>query len=260
MLRNSLKFRTPRDNFVVNSLNEDSILEKAERLCLKNAKQYINDADILYSVKSYGHALALTVLSDVELGKAVIYNLWRKGLLSEETLTKPYQSSFLERQYGLLASDTWWVGLVIASNVDELVQNLLDASEKGVGASAVKGGELSAQANQRITELVEIMGRENKKLKELEEYRTKGFFVDFSLKEAKISTPAFVERTLVKEQLQKARKRIKRGEPFLSLPLNEALRRIAQLMLKEAFKSILPLRSRISQFILPVKNQFEESH
>lgn len=193
---------------MVNSLNEDSILGKAEKLCLKNAKQYIKDADMLYSVKSYGHALALTVLSDVELGKAVIYNLWHKGLLSEDTLTQPYQSYFRERQYGLLASETWWVGLVIASNVDELVQNLLDASEEA-GTSAAEGGELSASAMQRITELIEILGRENKKLRELEEYRTRGFFVNFSLHEAKISTPALVERTLVKERLQKAKKRIK---------------------------------------------------
>ena len=45
------------------------------RLCLTNAKQYIKDAKILYSMKSYGHALALTVLSDIEVGKSVIYHI-----------------------------------------------------------------------------------------------------------------------------------------------------------------------------------------
>jgi len=232
-------------------LNEDSILENAERLCLRNSKQYISDADILYSFKSYGHALALIVLSDVELGKAVIYNLWRKGLLSEDKLIQPYQSFFLGNQYELLASETWWIGLVIASNVDLLVQNLLDASEGGLETSANQGGELPEQAMQRITKIVEMMGFENTKLSEIEDYRTKGFFVKFSFQEAKISTPALVERTLVREQLEKAKKRIKRGEPFFLLPLNEKLAELAQLMVGEAFKSILPLRNRISQFILP---------
>lgn len=223
---------------------------------MNNAKQYLKDADILYSFKSYGHALALTLLSDVELGKAVIYNLWSKDLISGDILPPPYQSYFRERQYGLFASDTWWVGLVIASNIEELVQILLDASEEA-GEAFTKGRELSASAKRRITEVVEKMGQENGKLIELEEYRTKGFFVEFSIYEVRVSTPAAVEKNLVKERLHKAKQRIKRGEPFLSLSLTEVPRKIAKLLLEEAFQSILPLRNRISEFILPVKNQFE---
>lgn len=238
-------------------MTEFSVLEKAARLCLRNARQYVKDADILYSFKSYGHALALTVLSDVELGKAVIYHLWSKDLISGDALPPPFQSYFWERQYGLFASETWWVGLVIASNVEELVQDLLDASEEA-GAAAAKGEELSAPAIRRITGIIERMGLENGKLVKLEECRAKGFFVDFSVYDASIVTPDVVENTLVKDRIQKAKHRIRLSTPFLSLSLSEVPRRIARLLLEEAFQSILPLRGRIRQFVLPVKDHFEE--
>ena len=135
---------------------EASVLEKAAKLCLKNARQLIKDAEFLYSFKSYGHALGLTVLSDVELGKAVIYHLWSKGLISGETLPPPLQACFWERQYGLFASKTWWVGLAIASNVEELVRGLLDASEAGEGGAAT-GEKFSSSALRCSSEIIERM-------------------------------------------------------------------------------------------------------
>jgi AbiV family abortive infection protein len=51
----------------------------------------IKDAEILHKFKSNRHALALTVLSDVELGKAVIYHLWSKGLIARETTSEIFR-------------------------------------------------------------------------------------------------------------------------------------------------------------------------
>ena len=224
---------------------------------MQNAKQYIKDADILFSFKSFRNSLALTILSDVELGKAVIYHLLSKDLIAQDTLPSPYQSYFREKHYELLASETWWVGLLIASNVEYLVQNLLDISEEA-GKVAANQGEFSALAQRMTTELVEKMNGENSKLKELEEYRRKGFFIDFNLPEAKFRSLTKVERTLLKERISRAKQRIKIGQPFLSLSLTEAPRSIAKHLLREAFQSILPLKSEISQFTFPQKNHSEE--
>lgn len=242
---------------MVSKLTESSVLEKAARLCLKNARQYIKDADMLCSFKSYGHALALTVLSDVELGKAVIYHLWSRDLISGDTLPPPFQSHFWDRQYGLFASETWWVGLSIASNIEGLVQDLLDASEEA-GETVSKGEKLPAPAIRRITEIIERMRKENDKLMELEDYRTKGFFVAFSLHDASISTPDLVENTLVKDQIQIAKHRIRISTPFLSLSFSATPKKITRLLLGEAFQSVLPLRDRILQFVLQVENHVEE--
>jgi AbiV family abortive infection protein len=242
---------------VVSGLTEVGILEKGVLLCLQNAKQYIKDADILFSFKSYRHSLALTILSDVELGKAVIYHLLSKDLIAQDTLPSHYQSYFREKQYGLLASETWWVGLLIASNVEYLVQNLLDISEEA-GKAAENGGELSAFTQRMITELVEKMNGENSKLNELEEYMRKGLFADLNPHEAKFTAPATVEKTLVKERISRAKQCIKIGQPFLSLSLTEAPRTIAEQLLRIAFESVLPLKSTISQFTFPLNDHSEK--
>ncbi len=237
---------------------ESSVLEKAALLCLKNARQYIKDADLLYSFKSYGHALALTVLSEVELGKAVIYHLWSKDLISGETLPPPFQDFFWEKKYGLFASETWWIGTVIASNIEELVRSLIDASEEA-GDAASTGGELSSSALQRIAEVTERMRLENDKLAELELHRSLSFFVDFSVHDASILTPDLAQKSLVRDRIREAKQRIRVGTPFLSLSLSDVPKRIAKILLEEAFQSILPMRGRISRFVMPVKDQVIET-
>jgi hypothetical protein len=231
---------------------ESGVLDKIAESCLKNARQFINDAEILCSFKSYGHALALTVLSDIELGKTAIYAIWSKDLIAGTTLPPLFQSYFWEKKYGLFASKTWWVGLVIASNVEELVQELLDTSEIA-GESASNGGAISPLSMQRITMIIEKMNSENRKLAELEDYRTKSFFVDFNNKDSSVVTPGIVQKSLVIDRIRKAKHRIKRGKPFLSLSLGEVQKRIARILIEEAFQNILPLSDRINQFILPVK-------
>jgi hypothetical protein len=241
----------------VSELAEVSILEKGVLLCLQNAKQYIKDADILFSFKSYRHAIALAILSDVELGKAVIYHLLSRDFIAQDTLPSPYQSYIREKQYGFFASETWWVGLLIASNVEYLVQNLLDISEEA-GKVGENGGKLSASTRRRIAGIVEKMNGENSKLSELEEYIRKGLFVDFNLHEDKSIVPAMVGRTLVKERISSSKQRIKIARPFLSLSLTEVPRTIAKQLLREAFVSILPLRIRISQLTFPPSDHFVE--
>ncbi len=213
---------------------------------MKNAKQYINDAELLYTFKSYGHALALTILSDIEIGKAVVYHLWAKDLITEENLPSAYLSCLRKKQYGLFASKTWWIGLVIASNIDELVQSLIEISENAGNVSM--GSEFSPVAQKQINELLEKMNKENDKLIQLEDYKQKGFFVNFD-SQLIISSPDTCEKALVKERIHIAKQRILRGEPFLSLPFNETSKRIAQTFLKTALQSILPIINSISEFI-----------
>ena len=74
----------------------DIRLSEASKSCLANAKQYVKDAELLFSTNSYGHALALTVLCDIELGKAVIYHLCSKKLITEKVLPNQYLLSHNE--------------------------------------------------------------------------------------------------------------------------------------------------------------------
>ena len=173
-------------------LSEKNILDKASSLCLKNAKQHIKDAELLYSFKSYGHALALTVLSDVEIGKTAIFNLWSKNLIKEEILPPSFQPIFQEKNYDLFASQTWFIGFVVASNVHELVQEVIDASEEAGDFTAK--GELSGKAKKRISAIIESMTKNSKMLGKYEEYLQNGFFVNLGVKEEEIKTPGAIEK------------------------------------------------------------------
>ena len=228
----------------------DAILENASVLCMKNAKQYIKDAEILHKFNSNQHALALTVLSDVELGKAVIYHLWSKGLIDSVNLPALFQSNFLEKKYVDFASETWWVGLAIASNVEFLIQEILDANEQ---AGNVTKDKLSALTMKKIGEVIEKMSQENNRLKEIESYRLQGFFVDSIVDENVVSVD-LVKGSLVRDRIKKIKNKIQVGAPFLSLSFDETSKKIIKVLLEEAFRSIIPLRNRIQQFTFPMKD------
>lgn len=47
-------------------------LDMGIRLCSRNARKFLKDAELLYSRRSYGHALALSVLALEEQGRKII--------------------------------------------------------------------------------------------------------------------------------------------------------------------------------------------
>jgi len=55
-------------------------LRKVAIMSLKNAEQFIKDAEFLVKKRSYGHAFALSVLAEEELAKAVMYYLCAEGI------------------------------------------------------------------------------------------------------------------------------------------------------------------------------------
>ena len=184
-----------------------------------------------------------------------MYHLLSKDLVTEDSLPSPYQSYLRQKQYALLTSETWWVGLLIASNIEYLVQNLLDLSE-GVEKLSTNKAE-QQEYPQPITKIIERINEENGKLDEFRECWQKAFFVDFDLHETGLGEPAIVEKTLVKERINRVKQRIKIGQPFLSLSLTDAIRRIANQLVMEAFQRILPLRSKISQLTFPLMHSDE---
>lgn len=230
------------------------LLSEASKYCLDNAKQYVKDARILYSTKSYGHALALTVLSDIELGKSVIYHLCAKGMVTEDVLPIQFQPHIKEENYDSLASETWWVGLVLASNVEDLVPNIFTFCDYSGKISTDRNwSELSNEVKKQMERLIEKMRPENKRINELMEFACKGFFVKLKENEEKIGSPSDVDKSIVKARLEKVEERIENGEPFLLLSFSKIQKKIAQGLLKQAFESIIPIQSEITKLILPLK-------
>ena len=73
------------------------------------------------------------------------------------------------------------------------------------------------------------------------------------MKKGKVSSPADVNKRLVKERIEEINERIVNGEPFLMLSFSEVQEEIAQGLLKQAFESIIPIKSETDQLIMPLK-------
>ena len=230
-------------------------LSKASKLCLDNAKQYVTDARLLYSTKSYGHALALTILSDIELGKAVMYHLCSEGLVTEEILPPTFLPNFTEKKYDDFMCETWWVGLVLASNIDSLIPSMITFCDySGKISIDKKNHNLSKEAKTQMEKLIEKMKPENKKILDLLDFARKGFFVKCCDSQNKLHSPSNVEKVLVKERIVKVKERIKNGEPFLLLSFSDIQKNIAKGLLKGAFESIVPIRADINQLMMPLES------
>jgi AbiV family abortive infection protein len=222
-------------------------LSKVSKSCFNNAKQYVKDAQLLYSLKSYGHALALTVLCDIELGKAVIYHLCSKGLITKEVLPNQFLPYYTEKKYEKLASETWWVGLVLASNVDVLVPNLFNLTNYP-GKIKDSNSKLTQETKNQISKIISEMQPKNNLIHDFLEFTSQGFFVNFEKKES-CSSPLKVKKPLVKKRIEEIKERIVNGEPFLLLSFSEIQKKIAKDLIKAAFESIIPMRREIKQLI-----------
>ena len=108
-------------------MSEEKLLKEAVKLCLDNAEQYHKDAEILVALRSYGHALALTVLGEEELSKAIIYYLRSEGLLPEN-----FRLHLDKKQYGYLDEQAWAKGLTISYKIVELGESIRKSIEKSV--------------------------------------------------------------------------------------------------------------------------------
>lgn len=233
-------------------MKKNKFFEKASNSCLQNASQYIEDAEILCSFRSYGHALGFTILGDVEMGKAVMYYLFSKNLMPETTLPEPYSNYYLNNEFEQLSSESWWIGFVIISNIEEILQNLIEITKEVIVKKNVKFGIKFSKRGRKIQKnLVELMKKENEKIKDIDNQISKAFLVQSNYKTKVIMTPNQVKKADVKEVIKTARKKLKTVEPFRNLPLNSTQQKLTKMLLTIAFQSILPIKKEIIQCIIP---------
>lgn len=233
-------------------MKKSIFFEKASDACLLNAIQYIEDAEILWSFRSYGHALGFKILGDVEMGKAMIYYLLSKNLIPETTLPKPFSSHYLNNQFDQFTAEAWWIGFAIISNIEEVLQNLIEITEEvELDPKGEFGIKLKKRGKEIQKNLIELMTKENNKIKETYNYISKAFLVHSNYKTKIIETPNQVKNTNVKDSIKIAKKKLQTIEPFRNLPLNSIQQKLTKMLLSIAFYSILPIKKEITHCIVP---------
>ena len=150
---------------------------------------------------------------------------------------------------------TWWVGLVLASNLDSLVPSIITFCDySGRVSKDENNHNLSKEAKIQMEKLIEKLKPENKKILDLLDFACKGFFVKCCDSQKNLHSPSNVKKGLVKERIGKIKESIKNGEPFLLLSFSEVQKNIAKGLLKGAFESIVPIRADINQLMMPLKS------
>ena len=99
-------------------------------MCLENVEQYHKDAELLIAIRSYGHALALVVLSEEEFAKAIMCHLW-----SEEILSQP--SDFRKEEYAEFCQTQRAVGLALSHNLVNLAEEIRKCADEICGGRYV---------------------------------------------------------------------------------------------------------------------------
>jgi hypothetical protein len=233
-------------------MKKSTFLEKTSNACFQNANQFIEDAEILCSFRSYGHALAFKILGDVEMGKAMMYYLFSKNLIPETTLPKPFSSYYLNNEYDQFAAEAWWIGFVIISNIEEVLQNLIEITEEvDLDPEGEFGIKLTKKGRELQQKLIQLMSKENVKIKEIDSNISEVFLVQSKFQTKEIRTPNQIKKNKVKESIKSAKKKIKTIEPFRNLPLNSIQQKLTKMLLTIAFQSILPLKNEIIHCLVP---------
>lgn len=84
MKKNTNWVRPPREKELSGNLDSSrqippDQLDKGIELCSRNTRRFLKDAELLYSHRSYGHALALSVLALEEQGRKIMLLAVKKG-------------------------------------------------------------------------------------------------------------------------------------------------------------------------------------
>lgn len=233
-------------------MKKSIFFEKASDACMLNAIQYIEDSEILCSFRSYGHALGFKILGDVEMGKATIYYLFSKNLIPETTLPKPFSSYYLDNQFDEFTAEAWWIGFAIISNIEEILQNFIEITEEvELDPKGEFGIKLKKRGRIIQKNLIELMTKENNKIKKIDHYILKAFLVHSNYKTKIIETPNHVKNINVKESIKIAKKKLQTIEPFRNLSLNSIQQKLTKMLLNIAFNSILPIRNEITNCLIP---------
>ncbi|MCP8320733.1 MAG: AbiV family abortive infection protein [archaeon] len=83
-------------------------------LCIENSERFVQDAELIYKNKSYGHALSLAVLAMEEIGKTILF--WRVGLGYESFDKKLWEDLFKKHKPKLKRALNQILALSIARN------------------------------------------------------------------------------------------------------------------------------------------------
>ena len=162
-------------------LSKKSLI-KAAKLCLQNAKQFIDDAKLLISQKSYGHAFSLAALAEEEISKALIYYAEAMGLKGDIDKKEIYNHNFKQAIAGM----NTLFEIIIFSLFDKMfiLEKIKDPNKLRKRRDKIVWGHINKMKNAMKSGTKEYyeMEKNMNHFKSLERHKQRGFYVDIDEK------------------------------------------------------------------------------
>ena len=188
---------------------QEKFLRKVAKESFKNAEQFVNDAEILFGKKSYGHAFALAALGEEELAKAIMYSIAAEGIIGIKGKWRK-----------TLRKHTW--KQIIAFTIALMYELILILEEAADFAKKKSRGNVRRFKQILEKKFLEILQEEDKlfahrkgeifvhlePFEELQRKREKAMYVDANLKALKISSPKRIKRSTAKRYISYVRERL----------------------------------------------------
>ncbi|MDD5529649.1 MAG: AbiV family abortive infection protein [bacterium] len=200
-----------------NIVHPKETLVEATKLCLQNAKQFIDDARILISKKSYGHGFSLAVLASEEVSKALIYFYEIMGMEMYIKKNDIYNHNFKQ-----FISEITTLLVTAISPFADMISKLKNSEKSNKEKNKV------IRENKRKMELMGRLGTKGygkvekgmNHFKGIEKRKQLGFYVEIN-KEGKIISPKDILYTEAKFCIDLVYKQYQGISSFLNILLKD---------------------------------------
>jgi len=188
---------------------KEKLLRKITLLSLKNAEQYINDAEVLVKKRSYGHAFALSVLAEEELAKAVMYYLCAEGIFGIEGKWRKDSLRHVRKQ-------EFAFGIAFMYEMILIVEEALDFAQGKAKGNATRFKQIFER------KIAEILQKEQKlfaskhgdvyehlkPFEELQKKRERSMYVEADLRKREVTSPKDFKKSEAKQYIFHVQERV----------------------------------------------------
>lgn len=204
-------------------------IKKISELCIKNADQFVKDAELIFNNSSYGHAMSLSIFALEELGKASLCLLVINGKLQiDESWWQSFYShqAKLTETFELFAPAEW--GHAVADFIFDVYELFKGETAPRERVETLGSGQRfleninrliieSASSKRNFWEMLTKAYSKTKQeiTQELDLSRQSGLYVGFDQR-GEIVSPNYITREQAQKFLVLARQRMKMVTSILS--------------------------------------------
>jgi len=208
-------------------------------LSLKNAEQYVKDAEVLLRKRSFGHAFALAVFAEEELAKAVMYHLCAEGIFGiEGKWRKDSLRHMGKQQFAFGIAFLYELSLIAEEAVEFAERKAKKNTEKFKRILERKVAKILQKEQDRFASRHGEVYEHLKHFEELQKKREKAMYIEANLQKKEVTSPKDFKKSEVKQYISHVKERVE--------VLKDEIR--TKMKLQDKQRAMLLFKMRLTEF------------